>query len=193
VRRTQSPVIKNKVLITSNKQMWRRLTWRSSSRACAPGRACYARRSGASLICKSERSVSSRLYSSQLIVEFDSLAPGPALEGVRQGTGLFNIPGLDSPEAWGRLASGVEEEVERLVTHVRRRTAENKKYPPPSNYARTYMCQLTERAILRNPSLDTKVDLVRALDRISATICSVVDPAELCRYIPTRARTHARS
>jgi hypothetical protein len=26
------------------------------------------------------------------------------------------------------------------------------------------------------------VDLVRTLDRISATICSVVDPAELCRY-----------
>lgn len=45
------------------------------------------------------------------------------------------------------------------MAHVRQRTADNR----------------------RNPSLETKVDLVRTLDRISATICSVVDPAELCR------------
>src|SRR3989344_8748039 len=82
---------------------------------------------------------------SRLIEEFDSATTGPisSASTTSQAAGLFNVPGLVSPSSWGRLVRRVEDEVERLVAHVRQRTADNRRHARThnTNHAPSYSHQ----------------------------------------------------
>jgi hypothetical protein len=92
-----------------------------------------------------------QLYSSpsRLIEEFDSATSGPisSASTTGQAAGLFNVPGLVSPSSWGRLVRRVEDEVERLVAHVRQRTADNRRHAhmntTPTTHLRIHIIRRT--------------------------------------------------
>lgn len=82
--------------------------------------------SSLSLVSLSSSRHHGRLYSSQLIEEFNS-PTSAVLTQERGGTGLFGIPGLKAPSDWRLLLKDVGEELEQLVSHIQRRTADNKR------------------------------------------------------------------
>jgi hypothetical protein len=116
--------------------MLRRSVWQSAGRASALGSNEKRLVGAAARVFRFNLSTSRYSTSSRLIDEFDSPSASRSSanpdSGARGGGGggLFNVPGLVSPASWGRLAGSVEDEVERLVAHVRQRTADNKRHNP---------------------------------------------------------------
>jgi hypothetical protein len=132
--------IKIKIITNKQNKMLRRAVWQGAGRASAlaGGNEKLASLVGAAArvsLLRFNLSTSGRYStSSRLIDEFDSPSASRSVNpdsGTRGGGGgLFNVPGLVSPASWGRLAGSVEDEVERLVAHVRQRTADNKRHNP---------------------------------------------------------------
>jgi hypothetical protein len=123
--------------------MLRQAAWPGAGRSVANTNKRLAPGTSLTICTKSRRfNLRPQLYStpSRLIEEFDSATSGPisSASTTGQAAGLFNVPGLVSPSSWGRLVSRVEDEVERLVAHVRQRTADNRRHAHEHNTNHIY-------------------------------------------------------